>query len=256
MRRSRVRSIVIRMRTVLVLLFLVLLTTCAQPHWAEAVAAADPAFGGGEALEFMLRLSPVDKLVGDPLQRTRFLREQRDQQDAEAMKLVLELTTESAAAPALEFLRSDAGNAFVQAELSVIGLYPFHAEMTQQRTARFSDPAQVGESASRDVAHATQVIGEGGSGSPSLLAEAIGAARLTPDHAHAIGAFFTSDDGVRWLAVRAEAWARTHQRLQSFRTEARARGFLWTPPEDLEELILPPSTYRESAEPRSTGSGR
>lgn len=256
MRRSRVRSIVIRMRTVLVLLFLVLLTTCAQPHWAEAVAAADPAFGGGEALEFMLRLSPVDKLVGDPLQRTRFLREQRDQQDAEAVKLVLELTTESAAAPALEFLRSDAGNAFVQAELWAIGLYPHHAGQAQQRAERFSDPARVGASARRDIAHGMQLIVEGGSASPSIVAETIGAAWVTPEQARAIGAFFTSEDGVRWLAVRAEAWARTHQRLQSFRTEARARGFLWTPPEDLEELILPPSTYRESAEPRSTGSGR
>lgn len=244
------------MRVVAVWLLLSLLIACTQPRWANAVAAADPAFGGGEALEFLLGHSPNDKLVGNPLERARFLREQRERHDAAAVDLVHELASGAAAEPALEFLRSDAGNAFVQAELWVIGLYPFHAEMTRQRTERFSDPARVGESASRDVAHATQVIGEGGSGSPPLLAETIGAARLTPDHAHAIGAFFTSDDGVRWLAVRADAWARTHQRLQSFRAEARARGFLWTPPEDLEELILPPSTYRESAEPQSSGSGR
>lgn len=244
------------LRVVAVWLLLSLLTACAQPRWAEAVAAADPAFGGGEALEFMLRLSPRDTLVGDPLERARFLREQREHHDAAAVDLVHELASEAAAGPALEFLRSDAGNAFVQAELWAIGLYPHHAGEAAQRVARFSDAARVGDLARRDIAHGNQLIVEGGSASPSIMAETIGAARLTPEQAHAIEAFFTTEDGVRWLAVRTDAWARTLERLRSFHARAREHAFVRTPPEDLEELILPPSTYREPAEPQRSGSGR
>ena len=192
----------------------------------QAMAFADPAFGGGSTFEQRLFTSTHFTGAGDPVERYMFLHALRQRADTEALTLARELVDPALAANVADFLVSPAASALWAAEGSALVHYPWPDEdFVAQMLARCSDPAAIGPAALARFREMF-VAAPDTLPSPPQSAIVLGAARLWPEDASAISAFAATESGRAWFAARAKAMVRTQQRFLNVSKEVMRLGFL------------------------------
>ena len=220
------------MRGLAAAIWLLCVACSATTNWSaperslQAMAFADPAFGGGSTFEQRLFMSTHFTGAGDPVERTGFQRRLRERADTEALYLARELVDPALAATVADFLVSPAASALWAAEGFALVHHPWPDEdFVAQMLARCTDPAAVGPAALAQFREAF-VAASDTSPSPPELAVMLGAARLWPEDVPAIASFAATESGRAWFAARAKAMVRTQQRFLNVQEEAVRLGFL------------------------------
>ncbi len=214
--------------------------------WAVAVVGADPMFGGGAFLAPRLGEDPFLGLAGDSSLRAQFLREQSAVHDAMALALVRECATEDDSVEALVFLRSEAGAAMADAEVTALARWRHADDAFPAEAARtFGSPTLVGAGARKQLEEVAREMVTGGSPSPPRLAICVAATRLEPAQAESISRWFASPAGSRWLEIRTRAFSLANERYVAFLLTAKERGFTQNRM-DLPDLVLPRATFEDA----------
>lgn len=214
----------------------------------QAMACADPMFGGGASCEQRLFTTTHHTPTGDPVARAAFVRRLRERADADALDLAREVVAADLAAAVAAFVASPAASALWAAEGTALGGYPWHdSDFVAQMLATCSDPAAVGSSA---LSRAREVLAtlESASPSPATLSLVVGASRVQPEQARAIAGFAATAAGAAWFAARATAFAQVQQRIAGMRAEAERLGFL-AKSVDLADFALPRAQFADESAP-------
>jgi hypothetical protein len=192
----------------------------------EAVARADPAFGGGASIETRLRSGLSDRVSKLPQTHAAFLATMRVQADAEALALVNELVPDSLADAIGDLVASPAAASVWAAEATALGRFAYHGDDFFGRTSElFADPKRCGRGAVAQLAELRTMLATGkASPSPSWVAIQVAAQGIDEQQARELAEFQRTPAAATWLAVRTAAFLRSRPRCDAAVAEAREAG--------------------------------
>jgi hypothetical protein len=217
----------------------------------RAIVEADPAFGGGDAFEQRLAYD-VHMLTGNRHVRRLFVKGQKDELDAQAAALVREHVTAELADAVAPFLGSDVGKRLGEAEVLALGMFRSQPDsFPALAAAHFADPARVGKASQVELDEVRKAIREERSPPKEEIALVMAAGTLSPDDARAVGAFYATATGARWLDVRMRVFPIASDHYRDFLRKLVAHGFFRSSP-DLEPATGPQAeaTDRGDTAPR------
>jgi hypothetical protein len=221
----------------------------------EALALADPAFGGGAVLEQRLFAWPGHIASGEPRARSEFVAAARARVDADALVLVRELVDDALADAIADYVTSTAAAATWAAETRALALHRWQSDgFFAEAAALFADPERCGIGASARLAELNAAIAVGSvSVSPARAALQVAALGVHAEHCPQIAAFHATPAGAAWLALRAAAFARSEPRFGAVSAAAHEHGFVTKGfvAGDLSDLELPRARFAEDTRPAS-----
>ena len=185
---------------------------------------------------------PFWRATGNAAERAAFFAEQSALLDQRARTRIAQRATESVTVEALDFFATDAGRAFMVAELFALAAYPNQpADFPQQAATKFGDTTAVGSTAAARIEQVRVLVAEGQSASPPRLSLEVAAARISPDQAQDIADFFASDEGQQWLKIQSAVFPKVQSSFRSLLEKAIERRFVESPIEPELPSFLPPS---------------
>ncbi len=225
--------------------------------WAVELAALDPAFGGRAAVVAWVDRGPLWTWRGEPRAREAAMTRFFGELDEAALARCRAQLDPVVAEAALAFLRTDAGQAMIEAELLAMSTFGWHYDDLPTRLAAWlGDPGRVGPHAQEVFREATESVMDGGSGSPMQLALVLAARVVGEAEAGAIGAFLATDRGAAWLAGRTNAWPEARDEGRRALRKLADAGFARNATADaMDDLILPRAEFSAPATAEGTIEG-
>ncbi|MCA8953545.1 MAG: hypothetical protein KDE27_28800 [Planctomycetes bacterium] len=231
---------------------LLLLSACRSPDSpapapqdpVTQLAALDPMFGGGDSVVGWLDRSPLWSWRGDPAARAHAVRRERDRLDVAARELCAQQLSGALAADVLAFVRTDAGQAMVEAERTALaGLGRLFDDLPSRLAQMLADPDRVGGAAREAVRSAIAAAP-----SPMLLSLEIACCEVAPAEARAIADFVSTAEGAAWMRARDAAFPVAREAFGAAVDRLTDAGYLRRALDDaeLEDLVLPRAEFVES----------